>query len=47
MENAVRKVDGDSWPRTGTELGDTKLLRQWDTGTLHTILVTSLREAFS
>jgi len=47
MENAVCKVDGDSWPRTGTELGETKLLRQWDTGTLHTIIVRSLCEAFT
>lgn len=47
MENDVRKVDGDSWTRTGNELGETKLLRQWDTGTLHTIIVRSLREAFT
>jgi hypothetical protein len=43
MENTVRKVDGDSWLRTGTELGETKLLRQWDTATLHTVTVRSLR----
>ena len=47
MEHAVRKVDGDSWTRTGTELGETKLLGQWDTGTLHTIIVRLLREAFT
>jgi len=44
VENAVGKVDGNSWPRTGTELGEIKLLRQWDTGTLHTIIVRSLRK---